>query len=167
MAARNDGGSNMRVEKIMSHQVSTCQPHDSLEHAASLMWSSDCGSLPVITTNGGREVRGIITDRDICMAALFQHKPLRELRVEDAMAKQVITCRASDSIEDAGRTMEQEQIRRLPVLDNDGGLMGIISMADIVREAARSQYSQHHKIPASDVMTALARISTPLATVPA
>jgi CBS domain-containing protein len=152
----------MRVEKIMSHQVSTCGPHDSLEHAASLMWNSDCGSLPVTITDGGREVRGIITDRDICMAALFQGKPLRELRVEDAMAKQVITCRASDSIEDVERIMEQEQIRRLPVVDNDGGLMGIVSMADIVREAARSQYGQHHEVTASGVMTTLARISTPL-----
>jgi CBS domain-containing protein len=152
----------MRVEKIMSHQVTTCGPHDSLEHAASLMWNSDCGSLPVVAANGSHEVRGIITDRDICMAALFQGKPLRDLRVEDAMAKNVITCRASDKIGDAARIMEQEQIRRLPVLDNDGGLMGIISMADIVREAARSQYSQHHEIPSSDVMMTLARISTPL-----
>jgi len=153
----------MRVEKIMSHHVTTCGPHDSLEHAASLMWSSDCGTLPVLTGDGARLVSGIITDRDICMAALFQGKPLHELRVEDAMAKQVLTCKASDLLEDAQRLMEKEQVRRLPVLDNDGGLIGILSMADIVRESARAQFSQRPEIVAGEVMATLAKISTPLA----
>jgi CBS domain-containing protein len=152
----------MRIEKIMSHQVTTCGPHDSLEHAASLMWSSDCGSLPVTTGNGVLQVCGIITDRDICMAALFQGKPLRELRVEDALAKKVITCRASDQVEDAERLMQTEQIRRLPVLDNEDALIGIVSMADLVRAAARLQFGQHHEVPASEVTATLAKISTPL-----
>jgi CBS-domain-containing membrane protein len=152
----------MRVEKIMTHKVTTCGSHDTLEHAASLMWDGDCGSLPVTTGNGSRQIVGIITDRDICMAALFQGKALRELRVEDAMAKKVLTCHASDEIEDAQRQMQNEQIRRLPVVDNEGALMGIVSMADIVRESARSQYREHQDIAASDVMTTLAKISTPL-----
>jgi CBS domain-containing protein len=152
----------MRVEKIMTHQVTTCGPHDTLEHAASLMWDSDCGSLPVTTADGSRQIIGIITDRDICMAALFQGKALRDLRVEDAMAKKVLTCRASDQIEDAQRQMQNEQIRRLPVVDNEGALMGIVSMADLVRESARSQFKEHQEIAASEVMTTLARISTPL-----
>ncbi len=152
----------MRVEKIMTHQVTTCGPHDTLEHAASLMWDSDCGSLPVTSGNGSRGVVGIITDRDICMAALFQGRALRDLCVQDAMAKKVLTCLASDELEDAQRLMQNEQIRRLPVLDNEGSLMGIISMADVVRESARSQYREHHDIAASDVMNTLAKISTPL-----
>lgn len=149
----------MRVEKLMSRELTTCRPHDSLEHAASLMWNSDCGSLPV-TGDGGSELAGIITDRDICMAALFQGKALRELRVEDAMAKKVLTCRASDEIDAAQRQMQDEQIRRLPVLDNEGALIGIISMADIVREAARLQYGEHHEIASGEVMATLAKIST-------
>jgi len=153
----------MRVEKIMTHVVTTCAPHDSLEHAASLMWNGDCGCLPVTTGDGGRQIAGIITDRDICMAALFQGKALRELRVEDAMARKVLTCLASDEIEDAQRQMQNEQIRRLPVLDNDGALLGIVSMADMVRASARSQFKEHQELAASDVMTTLAKISTPLA----
>lgn len=148
----------MRVEKIMSHHVTTCAPHDSLDHAASLMWNSDCGSLPV-TPHGSNQVVGIITDRDICMAALFQGKPLREMRVEEAMAGKVLTCRASDDVLDAQRQMQNEQIRRLPVLGNDGGLIGIVSMADIASESARSQSLKHQEIPASEVTTTLARIS--------
>jgi CBS domain-containing protein len=149
----------MRVEKIMSRSVATCAPHDSLEHAASLMWNSDCGCLPVIATNGTGHIVGVITDRDICMAALFQGRSLRDLRVEESMAKKVLTCRASDEIQDAQRQMENEQIRRLPVLGNEGELIGILSMADIALEAARTQYGQHHEIAASDVTSTLARIS--------
>ena len=149
----------MRVEKIMSHKVTTCAPHDSLEHAASLMWSSDCGCLPVISANGSGGIAGVITDRDICMAALFQGRSLRDIRVEEAMAKEVLTCHASDNVQDAQRQMENEQIRRLPVLGNQGELIGILSMADIACESARTQYSQRHEIPGSEVTNTLARIS--------
>lgn len=149
----------MRVEKIMSHHVTTCAPHDSLEHAASLMWNSDCGCLPAISGDGSGRIEGMITDRDICMAALFQGRSLRELRVEEAMAKKVLTCRASDDLQDAQRQMENEQIRRLPVIGNDGKLIGILSMADIACASARTQNSQRHEIPASTVTDTLARIS--------
>jgi CBS domain-containing protein len=148
----------MRVEKIMSHHVTTCAPHDSLEHAASLMWNSDCGCLPVIRGASGR-LEGVITDRDICMAALFQGRALRDLRVEEAMAKTVLTCRASDEVQTAQQQMEKEQIRRLPVVGNQGELIGILSMADIACESARTQHNQRHEIPASEVTNTLARIS--------
>lgn len=151
----------MRIEKIMSRHVTTCRRQDTLAHAASLMWDSDCGCLPVTSGDGARQIEGVITDRDICMAALFQGKALCDMRVEDAMAKKVLTCRASDHVEDAQRQMEAEQIRRLPVVDNEGGLMGIVSMADIARESVRLQYGQHPDISASDVMATLAKISTP------
>lgn len=149
----------MRVEKIMSRQVSTCAPGDSLEHAASLMWNSDCGCLPVIADNDSRLLEGIITDRDICMSALFQGKALRDMRVEEAMAKKVLTCRASDEVQEAQRLMEIDQIRRLPVVGNSGELIGILSLADIASESARMQHSQHHEIPGSEVANTLARIS--------
>jgi CBS domain-containing protein len=149
----------MRIEKIMSRRVTTCAPHDSLEHAASLMWNSDCGCLPVVSGNGSGRIEGVITDRDICMAALFQGKALRDMRVDAAMAKKVLTCRASDDVQDAQRLMENEQIRRLPVVGNEGELIGILSMADIACESARTQHSQRQPIPASEVTNTLARIS--------
>ncbi len=151
----------MRVEKLMSQPANTCGPQDSLEQAASLMWSSDCGCLPVTSGDGVQHLEGIITDRDICMAALFQGRPLRDLKVADVMAKTVLTCRSGDDLEEVGRIMQSEQVRRLPVVDEDGAVIGVISMADLAREAARSQYGQRHEVPASAVMTTLAKISTP------
>ena len=150
----------MRVEKLMSHQLTTCSAGDSLEHAASLMWNNDCGCLPVTSGDGERHLDGILTDRDICMAAMFQGRALRDLRVADVMAKNVLTCRASDDIETVERQMRDEQVRRLPVVDSNGAVIGIVSMADLVCESARSQYGQRHEVPASEVMTTLAKIST-------
>lgn len=152
----------MNVEKIMSHQLTTCSPGDTLEEAANLMWDGDYGCLPV-TSEGNRRIEGIITDRDICMAALFKGKPLRDVLVADVMAKTVLTCRATDDIERVQRQMQHEQVRRVPVVDADGAVIGIVSMADLVCESARSQYMQRHEVPASDVMVTLAKISTPAA----
>lgn len=148
----------MRVEKIMSRHVATCTPRDSLQQAARLMWDGDCGCLPVIAPGG--VLVGMITDRDICMAALFQGKALRDITVEETMAKKVLTCRASDEVKDAQQLMENEQIRRLPVVGNQGELIGILSIADLVLESARTQFGQHHELPASGVTDTLARIST-------
>jgi len=78
----------MRVEDIMSRKVTSCTASDSLERAAKLMWEQDCGCLPVCAREDGADCTvGIITDRDICMHALFRGKPLGELRVEQAMTK--------------------------------------------------------------------------------
>ncbi len=150
----------MLIDRLMSHQVTTCRPQQSLEIAASLMWEGDCGCLPV-TGEDGRWLEGIITDRDICMAALFQGRPLRELRVENAMTKKVWTCKASDDLEAVQRLMQNMQIRRMPVLDEEGALAGIVSMADIVRESARLQYTQHHEISVGGIVETLAGICTP------
>jgi CBS domain-containing protein len=150
----------MNVEKIMSHQLTTCSPGDTLEEAANLMWDGDYGALPV-TSEGNRRIEGMITDRDICMAALFKGKPLRDVLVGDVMARTVLTCRPSDHIEQVQQRMQDEQVRRVPVVDADGAVIGIVSMADLVCESARSQFMQRREVPASDVMVTLARISTP------
>jgi CBS-domain-containing membrane protein len=153
----------MRVENLMSRQIATCTPQDSLEHAARLMWDHDCGFLPVCTTNGSSRLLGVITDRDICMCALFQGKALHELQFDAAMAREVLTCKPHDSLIDAEAKMSEEQIRRLPVVSDDGTLLGIVSMADLAREAARQQNSPGRKIASSEVATTLAAICAPSA----
>lgn len=148
----------MRVEQLMSKQVKTCGPDDSLDHAAQLMWDHDCGCLPVSDGDGVNRVAGIITDRDICMSALFQGKPLRELRVSDAMAKQVRVCRPKDSITDVERTMREAKIRRLPVVDDQGAAIGMITLADLAREAELEQTRPTPEITGNEIGVTLASI---------
>jgi len=129
----------MRVEEIMTRQVQSCRPDDSLEKAAQLMWDSDCGCIPVCSGNGITHIAGVVTDRDICMHALFQGKPLRELHVGDAMAQRLLACKPGDSVAVAEKLMQEGRIRRLPVTDDRGTLMGMITLADLAREALREQ----------------------------
>jgi CBS-domain-containing membrane protein len=155
------GGSLMRVEQLMTKQVQSCQPGDTLDHAAQLMWNHDCGCVPVCGGNGATRTVGVITDRDICMCALFRGQPLRELHVSDAMAKNVSMCRPGDSLAEAERVMREARIRRLPVVDEQGALIGMISLADLAREAAHEQKQVGQEITETEVGDTLAAICEP------
>ena len=109
----------MRVEQIMTKQVQSCGPGDSLERAAQLMWDYDCGCIPVCTGNGARRTVGMITDRDICMNALFQGKPLRDLHVSEAMANEVRVWHPEDLLDRAEKILRDARIRR-PFADPRG-----------------------------------------------
>lgn len=151
----------MNVENLMSAQVLSCRPEDSLSRAAQLMWDGDCGCLPVCAGDGISRVAGVITDRDICMSALFQGKPLGEMRVADAMTRQVRTCRPSDSIAEVERVMREARVRRLPVVDEQDQLLGMITLADLAREARREHKLRSPRITGAEIGTTLASICEP------
>jgi CBS domain-containing protein len=123
----------MNVDKLMTKDVACCSADQSLSAAAHLMWEYDCGCIPIVDDN--RHVVGMITDRDICMAACFQGKSLHEICVRDAMARQVLSCRPTNTVQQAEGMMQRAQIRRVPVTDDAGRLVGILSLNDIAREA--------------------------------
>ena len=151
----------MLVENIMSRQVQSCQLGDSLAHAALMMWQHDCGAIPVCAGDGVQRVVGMITDRDICMNALLQAKPLSDLRVNEAMSKSVTTVRPSDSLAQVERVMGNAHIRRLPVVDRDGTLLGMISLADLAREAVRERTHPRKVVTENDIGNTLAAICEP------
>lgn len=151
----------MRIQDIMHSQVSSCAAEDSLEHAAQLMWENDCGALPVSVGEGINRVIGMITDRDIAMNALFQHKTLADLHVKDAMSKSIETCRPSDSLAQAEKIMREARIRRLPVLDGSGSLVGIVSLADLAREASRERMRDRKDLTETEICSTLAAIVKP------
>jgi len=158
----------MEVREVMTAKVQCCGPDDSLEQAARLMWESDCGCLPVCTaTDGKARAVGLITDRDICMCALFEGRPLSGLRVQQAMTQRILACRPADSLEQAERVMQEGQVRRLPVLSAEGQLLGIVSLADLARAAAREGGTSRmigRDISESEVGVTLAAICKPPAT---
>ena len=127
----------MTLESIMSRHVHHCRPDHTLAYAAASMWDHDCGCLPVCASDGEGEPRviGMLTDRDICMAALFQGKPLHELKVADAMSRDIRVSKADDRPQDVELLMREQQIRRVPVTDESGALVGIVSLADFARTA--------------------------------
>jgi CBS domain-containing protein len=120
---------------IMHEHPVACAPADSLSRAAQIMWEHDCGAVPVVATEGS--VIGIVTDRDICMAAYTRGQPLPAMTVESVMSRLVYTCSPEDSIGHAVRLMAHNRVRRLPVVEN-GKLVGFLSLADIAREVRKS-----------------------------
>jgi CBS domain-containing protein len=143
----------MNVEDAMTRNVITCASEQSLADAAKNMWEQDLGTLPVVDERGAPI--GMITDRDLSMAAYTQGKDLHALDVRSAMSKDVITCHAQDRLSAAERTMRVHQLRRLPVVNDWGRLVGILSLTDLARAAGRGQ----EVAPLLDVTETLAIIS--------
>jgi CBS domain-containing protein len=121
------------VGSIMSSVVYTCRAGDPLSVPAQVMWDHDCGCVPVVDVDN--RVVGMITDRDICMAAYTQGKALSELRVENVCSTKLQTCPADALLTDALRTMARAQVRRLAVTDSEGHLVGILALSDLIRHA--------------------------------
>lgn len=124
----------MQIQHIMTEPVAVCRATDNLAQAARLMWERDCGVVPIIDETG--RVMAMLTDRDICMAAYTQGRPLSEISVSVAMSKHLVVCYPEDSIEQAEERMSAHQLRRLPVVDPDGLPVGILSLSDLARAAA-------------------------------
>lgn len=129
----------MRVENLMSRAAVCCTPDDRLSRAAQLMWEHDCGALPVVDGTG--RLVSMITDRDLCMAAYTKGESLTGLRVADAMAPEAAACRSDQTITDAATVMRERRVRRLPVVDANEQVVGVLSFHDIVGAAARAARS--------------------------
>lgn len=126
----------MIVERIMSRDVASCGPDDTLDHAAKLMAENDCGCLPIVGGDG--RVVGVVTDRDICMAAWSKQQLLSEIRSGDVMSRHVRSCDPNDELAMVEQRMALFRVRRMPVLEN-GRLVGVVSLDDIALAADRGQ----------------------------
>jgi CBS domain-containing protein len=149
----------MKIENLMTPDVQYCHPQDTLESAAEKMWDYDIGCLPVV--DDSHNAVGMITDRDICMAAYTQGRLLSELPVAIAMSKELYACMPNDSIKDAEEALRAHQVRRLPVLNRDRKLVGIVSLNDIIREAEREISFKTHDISTQEVTETLASVCQP------
>jgi CBS domain-containing protein len=127
----------MHVRDLMSQPVVTCHVNDPMNYAARLMWEHDSGVLPVVNDAG--TLTGILTDRDVCMAAYTQGRSLDAILVNSAMARQPIAVHAEATLGDVEQLMAKHQIRRVPVIDEADRPIGIVSLNDLVREGARSR----------------------------
>jgi CBS domain-containing protein len=147
----------MRVRDIMSKPVITCAPHDTLADAAGLMWDNECGALPVV--EHGRLV-GIITDRDVCMAAYNEGRLLVDIPVQRAMAAELVAkCKPGDTVTHAERLMSAHQVRRLPVVDEDGAAVGLLSLDDLARVARGERGHRKHEVRSAEIVDTLAAVA--------
>ena len=121
----------MKVSEVMTREVQTVQPDQPVQEAANFMLTEDAGSMPV--TDGDRLI-GMITDRDIAVRGVAKgfgpNTPVRKL-----MTSELITVRIDDDVEDVASKMSEAQVRRLPVVDQDERLCGIVSLGDLARQS--------------------------------
>jgi len=143
----------MNAADLIQREIVTCSERDTLEHVAGLMWKFDIGGLPVVN-EAGRAI-GMITDRDVAMAAYLQGAPLRSITVSSVMSRELVTCKERDPVKDVEQVMRGRQVRRVPVIDDEGRLLGMVSINDIARAAHEG------KLPSAEVASTLAAISRP------
>jgi CBS domain-containing protein len=154
--------SGLKVAELMVRDVELCRPEETLASAASKMWNRDVGHLPVVAHDG--RVVGAITDRDICMAAYLHGRGLAEIPVSIAMSRDLHACAPEATIADAEEIMRKRQLRRLPVIDSGGALVGVISLNDLARAADRRSAKRGREVTAREVTVTLAAIGEPRGT---
>jgi len=134
-------GDRMNARDIMCKQVVSCRPDASCQQAAQMLCQKDIGSIPVV--DNANIVQGIITDRDIC-CRVFAAGKNASTPVRDAMSKDIRCVQADSNLEQIEHVMQQYQVRRVPVVDKQNRLQGVIAMADLCH--ARCQAQQHREL---------------------
>lgn len=144
----------MKVRDVMTTEVGYCQPDAPLAQAADIMWQRDCGVVPVVDES--QRVIGMITDRDICFAVVTKNRLAGEIKISEVISQnKVQSCAPGDAAEDALKTMKRHQIRRLPVVNKEGVLVGILALADLIRGIGKGKDA----VPRKKLLAALKEIS--------
>jgi CBS domain-containing protein len=145
------GEHTMKAREVMSQPPYTCGPTTDLATVAKIMWDHDCGFVPVVDASGA--VAGVITDRDICIATSTRRLLPEHISAAQAMASPIHACLSDDSVSDVLATMKQFRIRRVPVIDANGRLQGVVSLNDLVLASDATRALQ-----ASDIVSTMAAI---------
>jgi CBS domain-containing protein len=130
----------MKVQDVMTRNVRSCRLDSNLAEAVKDMWEADCGVLPVVGHDN--RVVGVITDRDICIAVATKGRTADRIAVREVVRDHVHTCLSTETTTAALKTMQAHKVRRLPVVDVEGHLEGILSLNDIATHAGAATPSQ-------------------------
>ena len=126
-----------RCKDVMTPEPVVCEPGESVAGAARIMKQQDVGSVPVVESQSSKRLVGIVTDRDLVVKVLAGGQSVDRATVQDAMTPNPASCREDDDIEQAMATMKERQVRRMPVVDAGGRLVGIIAQADVATRINR------------------------------
>lgn len=128
-----------KCSDVMTREPACCEPGDAVTAVAALMKSHDVGSVPVVDSRDGRRLVGIVTDRDLVVKVLAAGVGVDRATVRDAMTANPVACRETDDVQQAVKLMADRQVRRMPIVDGDGRLAGIIAQADVATRVNRDE----------------------------
>lgn len=144
----------MKIKHVMTRDPKCCVPSDTVQRAAIIMRDEKAGVVPVIENEQSRKLAGIVTDRDLCMNIIAEGRDARTVQVHECMTTAVVTALASDALEKATELMRDNQIRRIPVIDEQRRLVGIVSLADVVERASVKTAETHETLKTVSAPTA-------------
>ncbi len=121
----------MKIKEVMSAHPACCLPSDTAQHVAKLMCDRNVGSMPVVIDQQSRKLVGMITDRDLCCSVLAQGLDPKPTSIEKFISTNPVTCRDGENVEKCERAMQEHQIRRIPIVDSEDRVIGIVSQADM------------------------------------
>lgn len=149
----------MKVKDVMVGTPASCTTETNLGAAVEVLWNQNCGILPVV--NEEEKVIGVVTDRDMCIALGTRNRLPGDINVGDVMTKKIFSCKPNDDIRIALTTMAQARVRRLPVVDNDERLEGIVSMDDVVLHSEARSAARPSDLSHNDVVETLKKLCRP------
>ena len=129
----------MICSEIMTKNPECCLPSDSVMQAAQLMKSEDVGPIPIVESKEDRKLAGIVTDRDLAIKVVAEARDPKTTQIEEVMSEGLVTCRENDDIQSVLQLMQENQIRRIPVVDKADHLVGIIAQADVATRLGSPQ----------------------------
>jgi CBS domain-containing protein len=126
-----------KCSEVMTRDPASSVPGDSISRVAQVMKEQDVGSVPVVDSPESRKLMGIVTDRDLVVKVLAGGRGIENATVRDAMTSNPASCRDTDDVERAVKLMADRQVRRMPIVDGEGRLVGIIAQADVATRVNR------------------------------
>lgn len=124
-----------KCREVMTANPVFCTPGDTVAEAVELMRTQNVGAIPVCEDREGKKLVGIVTDRDLTLRIIAEGKDYNRVNIVDVMTREPVTCRPDADLQDALDAMEARQVRRIPVTDDTGTLVGIIAQADVARRS--------------------------------
>jgi len=149
----------MKVSDVMVATPARCSPETNAGAAVEMLWNYNCGILPIVDAQ--QKVMGVITDRDLCIALGTRNKLPGEITVGEIVSPKLFYCKPEEDIRTALATMAEAQVRRLPVVDDQGRLQGVLSMDDVVLHATAKGIGKGPALSADDVVATLKKLYRP------
>ncbi len=149
----------MKVKEICTWEPRVCSQNGTLADVARTMWEGDCGTVPIVDASG--KVVGMVSQRDVTMAAVMKDRAPRYVEVREVMTGPVFGCGPEDDVGDALKVMAEKRVRHLPVLDDEGRLKGILSISDCVRNSRLVFETGEPGIPSNELLAALKALAIP------
>ena len=126
-----------KCSEVMTREPACCEPGDSVSRVAGIMKREDVGSVPVVESHEDKKLIGIVTDRDLVVKILADGADIERATARDAMTPNPASCHESDPIDQAVKLMSERQVRRMPIVNDQGRLTGIIAQADVATRVSR------------------------------